>query len=217
MVTAKEGRFDAIKLDIDDGDLEMWNVVVTFGDGSRFSPETRWNFDQGTRSRTIDLPGDARFIRKVEFAYRSKLRKGRATLNLFGRHAGIAAPPPIAPVPVEPVPPMVEPRWDRLGERQVKFRGEKDTIPVTAKEGLFNAIRIEVDQGDLEMYDIVVTFGDGSKFSPETRFHFDQGTRSRVIDLPGAARFIRKVDFYYRSTLKKGRAMLTLFGRHPPG
>ena len=50
-VTAKEGRFDAIKLDIDDGDLEMWNVVVTFGDRSKFSPDTRWNFDQGSRSR----------------------------------------------------------------------------------------------------------------------------------------------------------------------
>lgn len=222
-VGAAEGRFDAIKLEVDRGDLEMWDVVVTFGDGSRFSPETRFVFDQGTHSRTIDLPGDARVIRKVEFLYRSKLRKGHATLTLWGRHAG---PPPMAPVPVPPPevapppvapPPPVEARWEVLGTRQVKFRGEKDTIPVTRKEGLFTAIMLEVDHGDLELFDIVVHFGDGSKWSPETRLHFDQGTRSRVIDLPGAARFIKKVDFYYRSTLQKGRATLTLHGRHPPG
>ena len=221
-VGAVEGRFDAIKLEVDRGDLEMYDIVVTFGDDSKFSPQTRFVFDQNTNSRTIDLPGDARFIRKVEFLYRSKLRKGHATLTLWGRHAGLpAAPPPpprpeIAPPPIAP-PPPIEARWEVLGTRQVKFRGEKDTIPVTKKEGLFTAIMLEVDNGDLELYDVVVHFGDGSKWSPETRFHFDQGTRSRVIDLPGAARFIKKVDFYYRSTLKKGRALMTLHGRHPPG
>ena len=205
-VTAAEGRFDAIKFDVEDGNLEMYNVVVTFGDDSKFSPETRFVFEEGSRSRTIDLPGNTRVIRKVDFLYRSKLKDGRATLKLFGRHGGAAA---------APVAPVAERAWDKLGTRKVKFIGEKDTIAVTAKAGLFDAIKFDVDQGDLEMFNVVVTFGDGSKFSPETRFHFDQGTRSRWIDLPGEARIIKKVAFFYRSTLKKGHAAVTLFGHHP--
>ena len=105
--------------------------------------------------------------------------------------------------------------WEKLGSRQVNFVGDKDTIVVTAAEGLFTAIKLDVDKGDLEMYDVVVTFGDGSKFSPETRFAFDQGTRSRSIDLPGDARIIKKVAFFYRSKLRKGHATVTLFGHHP--
>ncbi|MCC6621070.1 MAG: hypothetical protein IT385_07430 [Deltaproteobacteria bacterium] len=213
-VTAKEGRFNAIRLDVDEGDLEMYNVVVHFGDGSSFSPDTRWNFDQGTRSRIIDLPGDARFINRVVFHYRSKLKlKGRATLTLFGRHPD-AAPAPVPVAPPEPVP-APEARWEKLGQRQVKFVGDKDTIPVTYKEGRFTAIRFDIDDGDLEMFNVVVHFGNGEKFSPDTRWNFDQGSRSRVIDLPGEARFVKKVDFYYRSKIKKGRATINLYGRHP--
>ena len=205
-VTAAEGRFDAIKFEVEDGNLEMYDVVVTFGDDSKFSPETRLVFEEGSRSRTIDLPGNTRIIRKVDFLYRSKLKEGRATLKLLGRHAGAAA---------APVAPVAERVWDKLGTRKVKFIAEKDTIAVTAKAGVFDAIKFEVDKGDLEMFNVVVTFGDGSKFSPETRFHFDQGTRSRWIDLPGEARIIKKVAFFYRSTLKKGHAAVTLFGHHP--
>ncbi len=216
VVTASEGRFDAIRLDVDRGDLEMYDVVVTFGNGERFSPETRWRFNQGTRSRVIDLPGEARFIKTVSFLYKSKLRKGRATLTLFGRQAHAAPPPRVDPPPVAPPPPSAPgPRWENLGERFVNFTGDRDTIPVTAREGRFTAIMLEVDHGDLEMYDVVVTFGNGETFSPQTRYVFDDGTRSRVIDLPGGARFIRKVDFFYRSKLRDGRAKLTLHGRHP--
>ncbi len=63
----------------------MYNVKVTFGDGSSFSPQTRLVFAQGAWSRVIDLPGNARRIRKVEFWYRSRgARTGRARVQLFG-------------------------------------------------------------------------------------------------------------------------------------
>ena len=218
VVGGSEGRFNSIRLEVDKGNLEMFDIVVEFGDGTRFSPATRFRFEQGSYSREIDLPGDARVIKRVTFFYKSTLRKGRAKLTLWGRQATPVAPvAPVnpEPVPPEPVrPPPIEARWEALGERQVKFRGEKDTIVVTAKEGLFTAIKLEIDDGDLEMYNVVVTFGDGSKFSPETRFNFDQGSRSRTIDLPGNARFIRKVEFYYRSKVAKGHARLRLWGRH---
>ena len=111
-----------------------------------------------------------------------------------------------------PTPPIVD-EWELLGTRRVSFAAERDAIAVGAREGRFNALKIEVVDGDLEMFDIRITFGDGSTWSPNTRLTFLQGSRSRTIDLPGAARIIRRVDFTYRSRLRRGRATVHVFGR----
>jgi hypothetical protein len=61
-------------------------VGVTFADGNTFSPNLRQRFDENASSREIDLPGDRRVIRSVDFAYRSlNRREGRATVMLYGR------------------------------------------------------------------------------------------------------------------------------------
>lgn len=58
-------------------------MAVTFSDGSKFNPKLRHHFDQNSLSRAIDLPGDKRVIRHVDFVYRSSNRReGRATVGL---------------------------------------------------------------------------------------------------------------------------------------
>ena len=60
---------------------------MIFGNGERFSPGTRFYFGRDSRSRVIDLPGDARVIRRIEFAYKSVRGggDGRATIEVYGR------------------------------------------------------------------------------------------------------------------------------------
>ena len=103
--------------------------------------------------------------------------------------------------------------WELLGSRRVSFAAERDVIDVGAREGTFDAIRIEVDGGNLEMYNIRLTFGNGDTWSPNTRVFFRQGSWSRLIDLPGPVRAIRKVEFWYRSRLRRGQATVRVFGR----
>ncbi|MCC6575552.1 MAG: hypothetical protein IT462_17370 [Planctomycetes bacterium] len=225
-VTASEGKFTAIKLEVEDGDLELFNIKVTFGDGETFKPNTRYNFDENSRSRDIDLPGGARVIKEVEFHHKSKLRTGKATLNLYGKPAPAGPmPPPVEPPALPPVePPPHEPPplppvagryrgWDHLGARRADFGNDKDTIKVTASEGKFTAIKLEVEDGDLELFNIKVTFGDGETFKPNTRYNFDENSRSRDIDLPGGARVIKEVEFHYKSKLRTGKATLNLYGK----
>jgi hypothetical protein len=109
--------------------------------------------------------------------------------------------------------PLIAQNWELLGTRRVSFRAEKDVIPVTVREGLFRTIKLEVEGGNLEMFDIRVVFGDGAVFSPETRMVFREGSWSRTIDLPDAARVIRRVEFVYKSELRRGRAWVRLYGR----
>jgi hypothetical protein len=63
------------------------------------------------------------------------------------------------------------------------------------------------------MRDVVVNFGDGGHFSPPTRLVFEANTRSHVIDLPGADRIIRTVEFRYGNLPGGGRALAELWAR----
>lgn len=133
-------------------------------------------------------------------------------------------PPPAAPMPPAP-PPLDERRddrrdrifdrssdWDKLGERKVDGKRDRDVIKVGKKDGRFRAIAIVVEQSDVELYDVIVTFGDGTSFSPPTRLTFAEDSRSRVIDLPGDARVIRKVEFRYGNLAGGGKAQVELWG-----
>jgi len=209
-VGVREGTFNAIRIEVGGGTLEMYNIQITFGNGETWSPDTRVLFRQGSWSRLIDLPGQARVIRKIEFWYRSRVRRGQATVRVFGRTASVT----VTPAPQASVPAAQAGDWDHIGMRPVDFKIDHDAI-IAAGDGAFRAIRIEVEGGDLEMFDVKITFGNGEPFSPATRLYFREGARSRVIDLPGDARVMRRIDFFYRSALfgAPGRAVVHVYGR----
>jgi hypothetical protein len=102
--------------------------------------------------------------------------------------------------------------WDKLGERWVDGRGDRDVIHVGKKDGRFQKIQLVVEHSSVELYDIVVTFGDGSTFAPGTRLAFGPNSTTRVIDLPGGARVIRKVELRYGNLPGGGRAQIELWG-----
>jgi hypothetical protein len=100
-----------------------------------------------------------------------------------------------------------------LGAREVNFHVDRDHMVIGARAGRFSAVRIEVADAPLEMYDIRIVFGDGSSFSPETRLQFHENDHSRRIDLPGGQRVIREITFLYRSDRPAlGRARVQVFG-----
>ncbi|HVO93541.1 MAG TPA: hypothetical protein VMT22_11905 [Terriglobales bacterium] len=104
--------------------------------------------------------------------------------------------------------------WELLGQREADLRVEHDRIEVGRREGSFREIRLAVRGAPVEIYNVVVTFGDGKTFSPNLRLRFDENSASRDIDLPGDRRFIRSVDLAYRSlSRREGRAAVMLYGR----
>lgn len=113
--------------------------------------------------------------------------------------------PAAAPAPA-PTPAVVQQQWVHLGMRQVGSHGDRDIVR-TAGEGKFKRIRLVVEGGDLELFDLRITFADGKTFSPTGRFTFSK-SRSRVIALPGAARTVRWINFYYR-----GKGTVHVYGR----
>jgi len=214
VVGAREGAFTAIKIEVAGGNLEMYNILLTFGNGDTWSPNTRVQFQQGSSSRTIDLPGPARVIRRIDFWYRSRLRRGTATVRVFGQAAEGTPTPAVAEAraALTGVTPPVGNEWEHLGVRPVDFRVDHDAV-LAGRQGAFRAVRLDVEGGNLEMFNIMITFGNGETFSPATRLIFNAGATSRVIDLPGEARIIRRIDFFYRSVSGPRVATVHVYAR----
>jgi hypothetical protein len=103
--------------------------------------------------------------------------------------------------------------WTLIGQRNIDFSREHETIDI-ASDRHFRTLRVEVKGGPLHVSDMLVTFGDGSTFSPQLRSDFTEGSGSRAIDLPGEARRIERIEVTSRSTSKRdGHATILILAR----
>jgi hypothetical protein len=102
-----------------------------------------------------------------------------------------------------------------LGERTVdgRRRSDRDTIEVGRAEGKFRRVTVVVLDSDLEMIDMDIKFGRGENFHPEVRQVFNEGTRTRVIDLPGDDRVIKRIEFKYKNLPGGGKARVQVWGK----
>lgn len=100
-----------------------------------------------------------------------------------------------------------------LGSRQVNGGMDHDSIHVGRGDGHFHAIMIVVENAPVAIEDIVVTFGNGERWEPHTRLVFGPDSTTRGLDLPGNARFIKRVDFRYGNLAAGANATVELWGR----
>lgn len=106
-------------------------------------------------------------------------------------------------------------KWQFLGRVSASKGVDRDEIMVTAGEGLFTFLQLKVKRAPVEIYKCTVVFGDGSQQEIELRDNIRAGGQSRVIDLKGNHRVIRKVVLWYSSTRPlKRQAIVELWGRH---
>lgn len=186
-----EGPFTAVRLDVEGSSVAVFDIKITFGNGETFEPKTRLVFDEGSRSRVIDLPGAERHIARIEMRYGNLPGSGRARVQVLGQVA----------------------RWEKLGARTVEGKADRDVIQVPGDLGAFRAIQFNVEGSALALYDIKVTFGNGEVFEPKTRLVFEKGTGSRVIDLPGERRAITRIELRYGNLPGGGRARVEVLAR----
>ena len=85
-VGRREGRFKELQVRVEGAPIEMRRMVVTFGNDETFTPRIRHRFDANSTTHVIDLPGNRRTIKTIDFDYASlDRREGRATVALYAR------------------------------------------------------------------------------------------------------------------------------------
>lgn len=206
-----EGRFSKMTVVVQDADLEMLDMEVKFGRGPSWRPpNVAYYFRENTRTRVIDFPGDERTIRYIDFRYRNVPGEGHAKVQVWAKAE--AAPPP-------PPPPSTwrfEARgWELLGEREVNGHGREDVdrIEVGRAMGKFRKLTVVVLDSELEMIDFSIKFKHGEPFHPAVSYFFREGTRTKVIDLPGDERTIQWIEFKYRNLPGERRAKVQVWAQ----
>ncbi|MFZ4475195.1 MAG: hypothetical protein ACOYPR_08385 [Saprospiraceae bacterium] len=105
--------------------------------------------------------------------------------------------------------------WEILGMRKINYSLDRDEIIVTRAEGVFTALKVKVKKAPINMQKLVVTFGNGEVEELELRNNFAAGSESRVIDLPGNKRVIKKIVFWYDTkNIANRKGIVEVWGRH---
>jgi len=104
-------------------------------------------------------------------------------------------------------------QWKLIGVKKVSFLIDRDVIHVTGNDN-YRQLKLKVTEGPVHILDMDVYFENGDKFDVSIRNRIPKGGESRVIDLPGGSRNIKKIEFWYETKgFLKGRARVAVLGR----
>lgn len=103
--------------------------------------------------------------------------------------------------------------WHFIGDKIASFGVDRDVLLVNGNDA-FRQIKIRVTNAPLRIIDMDVYFENGDKMNVPLKNTFRQGGESRVIDLDGGVRQIKKITFLYETIgRKKGKARVAVWGK----
>jgi hypothetical protein len=207
-VGRREGRFKAIKLVVRGNDVFMEDLKVTYGNGQSEDLVVRKRIPVNSESTAIDLQGEARFIEKIEMAYRARPGGGRATVEVYGL-------------------PQIDGQqrddqtagWREIDAQRVNLSANRVEMPVGREEGRHARIRLRALEEPLFVRKVTVVYGRGGTQELSFRGALEPGESSPPLDLDGdRARTISQVVVELRpQTRNRGIATLQLYGDNAGG
>ncbi len=102
--------------------------------------------------------------------------------------------------------------YELLGSVKIQNTADHAVIDVGSRGGQFGIAMITVDQ-TLDIGEIAITMGDGTKDSPPDVLRFDDKTKMHKFDLPGdSTMYPRKLEFRYLH-MAAPEATVTLYAK----
>jgi hypothetical protein len=198
-VNPREQAFTRIGVRAFDGDVEILDLIIRYGNNEVERIKFNKRIRAGTGLPPIDLAGRARKLREIEVVYRPF---GTARIELVGREGGFGAGPG----------PGLGP-WQELGCAKVAFLEGKDVIRVGRKEGAFRAIKLSVRGNKLRLDRLRVVYANGQAEELAVRTVIPEGAETKPISLSGRHRGINYVELRYLPQISfGGRANVCLSG-----
>ena len=88
--------------------------------------------------------------------------------------------------------------WQHLGTATVDFKADRDAVVVTGAD-TFRKLKFKVKDAKIEILDMSVVFENDEHQDIQVRSVVERGGESRVIDLKGNTRRIKRVAFVYKT------------------
>ena len=225
-------RITGIKFFVTDADLEIMDMKVFFGNGTSQDISVRSKIKAGGESRVIDLTGEARDIKRIEFVYKTEPNrtKNKAHVEVWGKgsisdaklqgdvkhnvhHNHNTSTAGNGGVPKPEIITSDKPGWHKIGENTVSFKKETDEIALLGSDR-FAKIKFKVKDAGIVINDLQIWYEDGTKQDVSVKSTFAEGGESRVIDVPGSEKDIKRIVFRYRTipNQEKDKAHVEIWG-----
>lgn len=101
-----------------------------------------------------------------------------------------------------------------IADKDVNFGPDYDVINFGNLNDDFRALKIHVKDAPLHIGMMKIHYDNGQVQNVELKNNFRQGDWSRVIDLDGGMRHLRKIEFWYSTNgILKGKSRVAVWGR----
>ena len=104
--------------------------------------------------------------------------------------------------------------WKFIGDKKVSFGVDHDVINVGEIGDKFRFLRLKVTDGPIRIYDMKVHFDNGTVQDVSLRMSIPENGESRVINLHGGLRQLKKIEFWYETAgFRDGKSRVAVWGR----
>jgi len=104
--------------------------------------------------------------------------------------------------------------WRFIEDKKVSFGVDHDVIQMGNSKDEFRFLKLRVTDGPLRVYDMKVYFDNDQVQDVSLRMLIPQGGESRVINLNGGLRKLKKIEFWYETTgFREGKSRVAVWGR----
>jgi hypothetical protein len=193
----KERGFRRLYLVAERGEIRLHAIRLVYKDRTPYDNNDRPHDDfeikrtlKEGENQEIKLRGDSKYVKEVQFLYRSNLSFDGAVLTLYGvpsRSRGDGAEV-----------------WLPLGCKHVANGVDRDTIRVGSRDGRYRAIRLLGEQADVHILDLWVVYDGGEPDQIQVRSLLRKGDRTRALDLRGRERAIDRIEMTYERANRGG-------------
>lgn len=103
--------------------------------------------------------------------------------------------------------------WHKIGEKIVDFQTENDEIAVLGADR-FSSVKLKIEKAPINLVSFDIYFENGEKQSVSILKELKPPGETRVIDINGGEREIKKVSFVYKTVAnaKDKKAHVELWG-----
>ena len=105
--------------------------------------------------------------------------------------------------------------WEKLGTKTVNMKADHDVLTVSFHEGFYTKVKFVIRKAPIYLKNVNIVFGNGNNKNIIFNRKFAPNSTTRIIDLPGNKRVIKKIKMNYKSApTQKGRAVFVIWGKH---
>jgi len=198
-----DGRLDAILLRVKRSPVRISRVRVVFGNGRRQDFDVPRIIRPGDQTEVLELRGRrGRFIDRIVLVYRDAGGPRRARVEVWARayeREGFSD---------------LGPNWTRFSIERAEADREREIIPLSRRDGRFDAILLRVMRSPVRMRRVRVVFGNGKRQDFDVPNVLRGGDEAGPLELRGRrGRFIKRIVLVYRDAGGKRRARIEVWGR----